>query len=73
MSLPTNRLPLHCADTAPGKRVTVAMADAATTASAITCTARLPDGSELRFRVRKELFHCGELLFRPELSAGSGE
>jgi len=49
------------------------MADAATTASAITCTARLPDGSELRFRVRKELFHCGELLFRPELSAGSGE
>lgn len=67
-------------DTAPGKRVQVVGADGsprkgdATAAVLVSCTARLPDGSELRFRVGKELFHCPELLFRPDLfGEGIGE
>lgn len=39
----------------------------------VSCMARLPDGSVLRFRVGKELFHCGELLFDPTLFGGDGE
>jgi hypothetical protein len=50
------------------------MADAAApSTTAVTCTARLPDGAELHFRMSKELFHCPELLFRPQLFAGGGD
>ena len=82
---PSTTHPTNASDTALGKCVLVPGADTSRISPrkdgdtgddasiVVSCMARLPDGSALRFRVGKERFHCPELLFDPTLFGGDGE